>query len=123
MNPLTPRSTRTDTLLSYTPRFRSLEHVAVAGNDERHFLVGDDHHRLQVAKIFVGAPVLRQLDRGAEELPIMAFELGLEPFEQGEGVGGGAREAANDAAFVETAPLFRVRERTSVVQGKSVEVS
>src|SRR3546814_4066370 len=60
------------------------EHVAVTRDDERHLLVGDDHHRLQVAEIFVGAPILGKLDRGAQQLAIVALELRLEPLERSE---------------------------------------
>src|SRR3546814_1952367 len=63
------------------------EHVAIAGDDQCHLLVGDDHHRFQIAQIFIGAPVLGEFDRGAEKLAVVAFELGLEPLEQGEGIG------------------------------------
>ena len=72
-----------------------LEHVAIAGEDQGHVLVGDDHHRLEVAQIFVGPPVLGELDRGAHQLAVMLLQLALEPLEQGEGVGGRAGEAAD----------------------------
>ncbi len=98
---ITPRSDRGDAALGF-------EHVAVAGDDERHFLVGDDHHRFEVAEIFVGPPVLGEFDRGAKQLAVVAFELGFEPLEQREGVGGRAGETADDAAVVETAHLAGV---------------
>ena len=75
-----------------------LEHVAVAGQDQHRLGIGDDHHRLEVAEVFVGPPVLGQLDRGAQQLAAMRFQFLLEPLEQGEGVGGGAGEAADHLA-------------------------
>ena len=71
-------------------------------------LVGDDQHRLEAAQIAVGAPVLGQFDASARELAGILLELGLEPFEQGEGVGGRAGEAGDDVALGEAANLARV---------------
>src|SRR6185437_7260699 len=48
-------------------RFR-LQHVAGAGQDQRYLLVGDDHHGFEPAQVAVGAPVLGELDRGAQKL-------------------------------------------------------
>ena len=60
--------------------------------------VGHRHHRLEPAQIAVGAPVLGQLDAGALELVGIPLQLGFQPLEQGEGVGGGAGEAGQDRA-------------------------
>ena len=68
------------------------EHVAGAGQDQRHVLVGDRHHRFEPAQIAVGAPVLGELDAGAGQLAGILFELGFEPLEQRERVGGRAGE-------------------------------
>lgn len=38
----------------------------------------------------------------------MAFQLGFEPLEQGEGVGGSAGKAADDAAIMQAAYLARI---------------
>ena len=67
--------------------------------------VGDDHHGLEPAQIAVGAPVLGELDAGARQLAGIALELGLQPLEQGEGVGGGAGEAGDDVAVADAAHL------------------
>ena len=75
-----------------------LQHVAVAGQREAAVLVGDRHHRLQPAQIAVGAPVLGQLDAGALELAGKPLELGFQPLQQGERVGGRAGEAGEDRA-------------------------
>ena len=85
-----------------------LQHVAGAGEDQRDVLVGDRHHRLEPAQIAVGAPVLGELDAGARELARMLLELGLQPLEQGEGVGGGAGEAGDDLAVAQPAHLAGV---------------
>ena len=61
-------------------------------------LVGDDHQRFEVAQIFVGPPVLGELDRGAHQLAVILLELPFQPLEQGEGVGGRAGEAADHRA-------------------------
>ena len=82
-----------------------LEHVAGAGQHQRVRLVGDDHHRLEPAQIAVGAPVLGELDGGAHQLVGILLELGFEPLEQGEGIGGGAGEAGDHLAAGEPADL------------------
>jgi hypothetical protein len=82
-----------------------LEHVARARQREARPLVGDDEHRLEPAQVPIGAPVLGQFDAGARELAGILVELGLEPFEQREGVGSGAGEACDHVALGETANL------------------
>ena len=82
-----------------------LEHVAGAGEQQADLLVGDEHHGLEPAQIAVGAPVLGELDAGAGELARILLELGLQPLEQGEGVGGRAGEAADHLALGEAAHL------------------
>src|SRR5262249_21882075 len=54
------------------------------------------------------APVLGELDRGAHELARILLELGLEPLEQREGVGGRAREPADHVALGEPPHLARI---------------
>ena len=85
-----------------------LQHVAGAGEHQRHVLVGDDHHGFQPAQKAVGAPVLGKLDRGARELAGILFELGFQPLEQRESVGGGAGKAADHVAFAEAAHLLGI---------------
>ena len=77
-----------------------LEHVAVAGDDQRGVAVGHREHRLEPAQHAVGAPVLGQLDRGAHQVALVLLELGLEALEQREGVGGGAGEAGQHLVVV-----------------------
>ena len=43
-----------------------LQHVAGAGQHQRHLRVGDDHHGFEAAQIAVGPPVLGEFDRGAQ---------------------------------------------------------
>ena len=85
-----------------------LEHVAGAGQHQGRLGVGHGHHRLEPAQIAVGAPVLGELDAGARQLARMALELGLEPLEQREGIGGAAGEAGEDAAVAEPPDLAGV---------------
>ncbi len=84
------------------------QHVAGAGQDQRHLLVGDDHHRLQAPQIAVGAPVLGEFDRGAGQLSRILLELAFQPLEQREGVRGGAGETADHVALAEFSDLFGV---------------
>ena len=71
-------------------------------------LVGDDQHGLQPAQIAVGAPVLGQVDAGAGQLLGILLQLGLQPLDQGEGVGGGAGEAGQHLAAGQAAHLAGV---------------
>src|SRR5205814_890159 len=93
---------------SHRAAFR-LEHVAGAGEHQRNLLVGDDHHGFEPPQVAVGAPVLGEFDRRAGELAGILLELGLEPLEQREGVGGRAGEARDDLALAEAAHLLGVR--------------
>ena len=51
---------------------------------------------------------LGQFDAGAFELVGEAFELGFQPFEEGEGIGGGARKAGDDMAIADAADFARI---------------
>src|SRR6266446_5053675 len=70
-----------------------LEHIALAGDDQRALLVGDREHRLQAPQDAVGAPVLRELDRRAHQIALVLVELALEALEERESV----RRAAGEA--------------------------
>ena len=85
-----------------------LQHVAGAGQHQRNLLVGDDHHGFEPAQIAVGAPVLGELDGGAQQLAGILLKLGFQPFEQREGVGGGAGKAADHVALAELAHLLGI---------------
>jgi hypothetical protein len=93
--------------IAATPAFR-LDHVAGAGEEKAHLLVGDEHHGLEPAQVPVGAPVLGQLDAGPRELARILLELGFQALEQGEGVGGRAGKAADHRALGEPAHLLGV---------------
>ena len=67
--------------------------------------VGHQQHRFEAAQHAVGAPVLGQFDRGAQQVALVFFELAFEAVEQGEGVGGAAGEAAQHLALVQLAHL------------------
>jgi len=92
-------------------------HVAVAGDQQRGFLVGYRQHRLQSAEAAVGAPFLGHFHRGAGEVVVVLLELLLEQFEQGEGVGSGAGETGHHLArLAEPAHLARVALHHRVAQ-------
>ena len=88
-------------------RVVGLEHVAGAGQHQALVGVGHDHHGFEPAQITVGAPVLGQFDAGALELIGKALELGLEPLEQREGVGGRTGEAGDHLARADAPHLAR----------------
>jgi hypothetical protein len=94
-----------------------LEHVAVAGDDQRMLAVGHRQHGLEPAQHAVGAPVLGQLDRAAQQVALVLVELGLEALEEGEGVGGAAGEAGEDLSVVERAHLARGGLDDDVAEG------
>ncbi len=97
-----------------------LDHVAVAGDDERVAGVGDDQQRLEPAQAAVGAPVLGELDRGAGQVAEL-LQLALEALEQRERIGRAAGEAGDHLALVQAAHLAgialhdRVAERDLAV--------
>ena len=76
-----------------------------------------------MAQIAVAAPVLGEFDRGAHQLVGILLELLFEPLEQGEGVGGGAGEAADHLVADEAPDLagivlhHRVADRNLAVAG------
>ena len=94
-----------------------LQHVAGAGEHQADLLVGDRHHGFEAAQIAIGAPVLGQLDAGARQLVRVLLELGLEPLEEGEGVGGGAGETGDHVALADAAHLLALPLMTVVAQG------
>ena len=67
--------------------------------------VGGDEHRLQATEEAIGPPELGQLGGGPEEVLGMVAELGLEPLQQREAVGGAAGEADQDLPVEELADL------------------
>src|SRR5450830_175794 len=64
------------------------QYVAVARDDQGRFGVSHQQHRFQAAQHAVGAPVLGHLDRGAQQVALVLFQLAFEAVEQGEGIGG-----------------------------------
>src|SRR6185369_2978777 len=77
----------------------------------------DDHQRLEIAQILVGAPVLGEFDRGAHQLATVHLELAFEPLEQGKGIGGRPGEAGDHAAIPDPADLAGVRLHHRVAHG------
>src|SRR5689334_426942 len=81
------------------------DQIAGSGDEQRRRLVGDDEQCLELAEHLVGAPVLRELDRGPLEVPAVLLELRLESREERERVGGRARESGEHLAALEPADL------------------
>ena len=94
-----------------------LQHVAIAGDDERGRLVGHGQHGFQAAQHAVGAPVARELDSGTHEVTLVLFELGLEALEQRERVGSGARKPRNDRAIAQAAHFTGIGLEHHLVEG------
>ena len=84
-----------------------LEHITVAGNDQRVLTVGDGQHRFKPTQHAVGAPVLGQFHRAAQQIALVLVEFGFEALEQREGVGRAAGKTGKNVAVVERAHLAR----------------
>src|SRR5580698_10422143 len=94
-----------------------VEHVAVAGDDERGLRVGGNQHGFQPTQHAVGAPVLRELDGGACQVALVLFQLGFEAVEQRERVGGAARKADQHLAAIDAPDLFGAPLHDDVAKG------
>src|SRR5262249_37514475 len=84
-----------------------LDEIAVAGQEERRALVEHDQHRFESPQDAVAAPVLRELDGRALEVPAELFELGLESREQREGVRRRPGESGQNPIVVQPPDLLR----------------
>ena len=67
--------------------------------------VGDEQEGFQVPQHLVGAPVARQLHRGAPEVALVLLQLVLETGKQRKCVGGRTRETRQDLVAMEAAYL------------------
>src|SRR5439155_11540929 len=74
------------------------DEVSRAGEQQRRVAVRDDQERFELAQHLVGPPVLRELDRGALQVPAILVELRFETRKEGERVGRGARETRENVA-------------------------
>ena len=83
------------------------DEVSRAGEQQRRVAVRDDQERFELAQHLVGPPVLRELDRGALQVPAILVELRFETRKEGERVGRGARETRENVAPREPADLGR----------------
>ena len=72
---------------------RRLDHVAGAADEQAVLGVGHDHQRFQPPQRPVGPPVLGQLRRRPRHIARIVLQLGLEPLQQGEGVGARRRQS------------------------------
>ena len=75
----------------------SLQHVAGAGHDIDLIAISDDQHRLEIAQILVGPPVLRRPTQARCNWSLR-FQLLLQPLQQGERIGGRACKAHHHVA-------------------------
>jgi hypothetical protein len=71
-------------------------------------MIGHQHHRFEIAQIFVGAPVLGKLDRGTHQLVRILLELGFEPLQKREGIGCRAGKTGDDLALAKAPDLARI---------------
>ena len=94
-----------------------LHDVARARQHERGLRVGHYHHRFEPAQEFLGPPVLAQLYAGASKIAGVFFDLGFEPLEQREGIGGGAREARDHVPLAQPAHLAGVGLHHGLAEG------
>src|SRR5712692_853998 len=90
----------------HQPQFR-FDNVAVAGDDQRGFVVCHRQHRFEPAQHAVGAPVLGEFHGGTEQVALMLFQLRLEALEQSERVRRTAGETGEDALVEKTPDLAR----------------
>ena len=91
-----------------------LDHVAVAGDDQRGLVIRHRQHRLEAAQDAVGAPVLGEFDRGAQQVALVLFQFRLEALEQREGIGRPAGEPGQDALVIQ-APTLRALDLTTML--------
>ena len=97
-------------------RVGRLDHIAIAGDDQRGAPVGHAEHGLQPAQHAVGAPVLGQFHGRAHEIALMFLQLGLKALKQRERVGRRAREAGQDLLIKQTPHLARIGLHHGVAQ-------
>src|SRR4029079_11360310 len=82
-----------------------LDEVAGPGEQKRGGRVEHDEHGLEPAENAIAAPVLRELDGGALEIPAVLLEFGLEAGEERERVGGRARKPGEHPIVIQTPDL------------------
>ena len=90
--------------------------VSHAGDDQRGFAVGDGEHRLQAPQHPVGAPILGELDRGAQQISLVFVELRLEALEQRERIRRPPGEARENLVVVQAPDLACARLHNDVAQ-------
>ena len=93
-----------------------LQHVTIAGDHQRVVTIGHRQHGLQAAQHAIGAPVLGEFHRRAQQMALVFFQLGFEAFKQREGIGRATGKAGQDAFVVEAAHLARAGLDDDVAQ-------
>jgi len=84
-----------------------LNQVAGSGEQIRALRIRHDEKRLELAQIFVQAPILRQLDHRALHVAAVFLELGFESGKERKRIGSGSGESREHAVAVEFAHLRR----------------
>ena len=85
-----------------------LNHIAIAGNNQRGFTVGHGKQGFEFAQNTVAAPVFGQFHCGAGEVALMLFKLGFKAFKQSEGVGGTPGKTGDHFIVVEASHFARI---------------
>ena len=71
------------------------------------FPVGQKKHGFQFLKVFVPAPLFGEFHCGPGQVAMVLLQLGLEKFEEGEGVGRGSGKACQNVPVSHTADFAR----------------
>ena len=79
--------------------------------------VHDDQHRFEPPEHPIGAPVLRELDRGSLEVTAILFELGFEARKERKRIGGRSGKPRENPVVVEAANLPRALFDDGVAEG------
>src|SRR5882762_1260133 len=80
--------------------------VALATQQKRSRLIGNQQQRLEMAKIFVGAPVFGQFYSGTAEVAMILLQLGFETAKERECVGSGSGKPREDSFLIQAADFL-----------------
>ena len=94
-----------------------LNHITIAGNDQRSVFVGDGEHGFKTAEAAVGAPVFGQFDGSAYQMALVFFQLAFKTLKQGESVGGSSGETGQHFTVIQTADFFGIAFHNGIAQG------
>ncbi len=94
-----------------------LDEIAVPRQEIGCVRVHDDQHRFEPPEHPIGAPVLRELDRGSLEVTAILFELGFEARKERKRIGGRSGKPRENPVVVEAANLPRALFDDGVAEG------